>query len=243
MRLTRFGELKRSIKLCHNGSCPQCGQDGYDPAYKFDLIWRVMTFNCNAITARAEENQTIDETTWGHAGFGEAGSGITSHLRNKKVNKGGQTTLISDSRRFRPRAYMHRHNLHMMTEGMSKKGTNEMVHLLKKIEPMVEGADGNTKKIFRVKPTAIADNFFFDDKCCNWIGKNGFSSLGTMARNALVNKIDKKYLHYEKHAPGDPRSKVARFINPIVAVKDYDGFQRVHVSFQSTSSTNIKLPK
>ena len=77
MRLTRFGELKRSLKLCHNNSCPKRGQDGYDPASKFDLIWNVMTFNCNAITARAEENQTADESTWGRAGYGEAGSGIT----------------------------------------------------------------------------------------------------------------------------------------------------------------------
>lgn len=66
---------------------------------------------------------------------------------------------------------------------------------------MVEGADGNKRKIFCRKPTVFADN-----KACVWIGKNGFSSLGTMARNSLVNEIDKKYLHYDKHAPGDPRS-------------------------------------
>ena len=46
-----------------------------------------------------------------------------------------------------------------------------------------------------------------------------------MARNALVNEIDKKYLHVEKHAPGDPRSKVARFIQPIVAVKTFEYYQ------------------
>ena len=80
MRLTRFGQLKCSLKLYHNNSVPKRGEEGYDPAYKFDLIWDCMTSNCNAITARAEENQTIDETTWGHAGFGEAGSGITGCL-------------------------------------------------------------------------------------------------------------------------------------------------------------------
>ena len=239
MTLTRFGELKRSLKLCHNGSCPKRGQPGYDPAYKFDLIWRCMVANCNAITLRAEENLTVDETTYGHAGYGEAGSGITGRLRNKKVNKGGQTTVISDSRRFRPRAYIHRHNLHPMIEGMTKKGTNEMVHLLKMIEPMVVGSEGTAKKIFERKPLVVGDNFFFDDKSCEWIGKNGFAGLGTMARNALVKEIDRKNLHVEKHAPRDPRSKVARFLDPIVAVKNSDGYQRVHVSFQSTSSTNI----
>ena len=63
-----------------------------------------MTSNCNAITEYAEENQTVDETTWGHAGYGEAGSGIIGRLMNKKVNKGGQTSIITDSRRFFPRA-------------------------------------------------------------------------------------------------------------------------------------------
>ena len=99
MRLTRFGELKCSIKLCHNGSCPQRGQVNYDPAYKFDIIWKTMVHNCNSIILRAKENQTIDEIMWSHSGHGEAGSGITGRLRNKKVNKGGQTTIISDSRR------------------------------------------------------------------------------------------------------------------------------------------------
>ena len=92
-----------------------------------------------------------------------------------------------------------------MIEGITKKGTNEMVHLLKKIEPMV-GMPGDTgtagpKKIFLWKLVVLSYNFFFDDKSCDWIGKNGFGWIGMMARNALVNEIDKIYLHVEKHAP------------------------------------------
>ena len=33
---------------------------GYDPAYKYDLIFRCMVHNCNAITLYAEQNQTVD---------------------------------------------------------------------------------------------------------------------------------------------------------------------------------------
>ncbi len=72
-----------------------------------------MVFNCNAITKFADENQTVDETTWGFGGYGEKGSGIVTRLMNKKVNKGGQTTIMSDSMRFRPQAYIHRHKLHI----------------------------------------------------------------------------------------------------------------------------------
>ena len=227
-----------------------------------------MIFNCNAITKHADETQTVDETTWGHAGYGESGSGLVTRLLNKKVNKGGQTTLMSDSKRFRPRAYIHRHKLHVPQAGMTRRGTIELVALLLEIQKMVLPQDplenttdltrlftntdspnltttsvstpvDNTKKIFRRKPTVCADNFFFDDKMCEWIGKNGFGSLGTNARNALPKGIEKKYLHGEKHVAGCKISKVARFTNPIVAVKDAGGFQRVHISFQSTNATNI----
>jgi hypothetical protein len=55
----------------------------------------------------------------------------------------------------------------------------------------------------------------------------------------LPRGIDKKYLHGEKHQSGCKYSKVARYTNPIVAVKEEHGYQRVHVSFQSTNATNI----
>ena len=106
---------------------------GYDPAYKYDLIYKAMVHNCNAITKYAEGHLTVDETTWGHAGYGEAGSGLTGRLMNKKVNRGGQTTIMTDSRKFRPRAYIHRHKLHDK-KGMTRRGTIELPHLIHNID-------------------------------------------------------------------------------------------------------------
>ena len=228
-----------------------------------------MCHNTNAITKYADEHLTVDETTWGFGGYGEKDSGLVQRLMNKKVNKGGQTTIITDSGRFRPRALIHRHKLHEHKHGMTRRGTNELVNLLEEIKEMILPQDPLTsdtsylfqipttttttqapstttnpnkkkkKKIFRNYPTVCADNFFFDDKMCEWIGKNGFGSIGTNARNYLPKGIEKKYLHGEKHLPGCKFSKVARFTNPIVAVKNEQGYQRVHVSFQSTNATNI----
>ena len=73
--------------LCHNGSVPKRGQLGYDPGYKYNLVYKCMTKNCNAILKRADQNLTLDETTWGHGGYGEAGSGLVSSLLNKKSTK------------------------------------------------------------------------------------------------------------------------------------------------------------
>ena len=226
-----------------------------------------MISNCNAITKFADENQTVDETTWGFGGF--AKDGICSLMMNKKVNKGGQTTIMSDSKRWRPRGYIHRHKLNEPIHNMTRRGTRELCHLLTEILQMilpqdphetttaglfnnVDSTDDNNppptttsdpskkrKKIFRKKPVVTADNFFFDDKMCKWIGENGLGCIGTTARNCLPKDIDKEYLHSQKHASGCKYSKVARFTYPIVAVKEENGYQRVHISFQSTNSTNI----
>ena len=102
-----------------------------------------------------------------------------------------------------------------------------------------QNAQSSKKKIFRNKLTVTSNNFFFDDKMLDWIDENGYSVIGTCARNLLPGDIDKKYLHAEKHQSRCPYSKVARFTEPIVAVKNRDGYQYVHVSFQSASSTNI----
>ena len=133
-------------------------------------------------------------------------------------------------------------------------GPNEMVNLLMEIDTMVktnvdDAEQTNThpcsstkptkKKIFNQKPTVCADNFFFDNELCDWIAKNRFSSIRTTERNVLPDGIEKKYVHVEKNPVGCPRSKAARFTHPIVAVNNCDGYQRVHVFFQSTSSTNI----
>ena len=108
MTLTRFWQLKSNQKLCINEGSKKRGEDGYDPAYKFDKLYKSMVHNVNAITKKADEDAVVDESTWGHAGYGESGTGVTGRLRNKKVSKGGQVVITTDRSRLRPRAYIHR---------------------------------------------------------------------------------------------------------------------------------------
>ena len=37
MTYSRFLQIKRIYKLCHNGEHPKKGEDGFDPAYKFNM--------------------------------------------------------------------------------------------------------------------------------------------------------------------------------------------------------------
>jgi hypothetical protein len=61
------------------------GTEGYDPCAKYDYIYRCLIHNMAYVTDRADLDCTIDETTWGFAGYsGDAGG----RLMNKPVSKG-----------------------------------------------------------------------------------------------------------------------------------------------------------
>jgi len=68
---TRWLELKRCVKLCNNLTVPKKGQEGYNPAYKCDLIFDTIIKNVNAFALCANPDQCGDETSF-----------VTSHLVN-----------------------------------------------------------------------------------------------------------------------------------------------------------------
>ena len=74
----------------------------------------------------------------------QPGSGLTGRLMNKKVNRGGQTTIMTDSRKFRPRAYIYRHKPHVK-KGMTRRGTIELTHLIHDIDSMIVEPDAATR--------------------------------------------------------------------------------------------------
>lgn len=73
MTFTRWTEIKRVIKYNDNAKSPKRGQPNFDPAYKFDLGYKVLVANCNTLTLHAELDQCIDEMTWKFMGYGESG--------------------------------------------------------------------------------------------------------------------------------------------------------------------------
>ena len=81
----RWLQIKRYFKLNCNYEEAKRGTEAYDPCAKFDYIFRCLIHNMNYCTANADLDQTIDESTWGFAGYsGEAGG----RLKNKPVKKG-----------------------------------------------------------------------------------------------------------------------------------------------------------
>jgi hypothetical protein len=254
MSHTRFLQIKRMIKLNNNFLAPKRNQPGYDPAYKYDMVYKTPINNINWVTKKAGLDQCGDETTWGFGGYGEPGSGLVSRIMGKPgITKGGQTVIISDVDRLRPRSYIHRHKKHQKPHGWNKQGPFEVKQILANVQVMVRGygdgdggEDDKAQYLWDELPHFTWDNYFSGDKILNHIGLLGFGALMTCRRDRLPAGIPERYLSKKKTDTKD-RSKVARFNRPIVLVNESTTHQRVHVSFQSTSSCNLSsvnsLPK
>ena len=85
------------MKLCNNKDALKRRDTSFDPAYKFDLIYKAIVHNVNAITKWSNLEQSGDKTTWGHGVFVEKGSGLTVCITVKPgIIKGGQIVITSD---------------------------------------------------------------------------------------------------------------------------------------------------
>ncbi|CAJ1934504.1 unnamed protein product [Cylindrotheca closterium] len=236
MSLYRWRQIKKVFKL--NDIYDNSGRRDsptYNPAHKFDLAYRVIVENCNSLTLHAELDQCADEMTWKLMGYGDGKNGVT---------KGGQLVLTTDASRCRPRAYLHRHNLHHRPQGCGdKRGPNEVRLLVDKLSCMISKENGDAR-IFREAPHITLDDFFSGDEIMDHIGRLGFAATIACRPDRLPLGVPKFYFHHEKVLVDD-RSKATRLIQPITAVKSFPkddnnkAYQRTHVSFQSAGPTNI----
>ena len=105
---------------------------------------------------------------------------------------------------------------------------------------MVRVIMSSKRNLFHYNPPTTVDNCFVTDSVLDWDGNEVLVIIVTNARNRLPKDTKPFYLHKEKANATMKHTKATRFFEPIVAVKnDLRGFQRVYVSFQSTSSWNI----
>ena len=85
MTYSRWRQIKSCFKLNNNFVAAPRGELGYDPAAKYDMIFKTTVYNMNYFTKKAELDCAVDESTWGFSGYcGDAGG----RLRNKPVGKG-----------------------------------------------------------------------------------------------------------------------------------------------------------
>jgi hypothetical protein len=244
---TRWLEIKRVVKLCNNLTAPKKKEPNYDPCYKFDLIFKCIIHNTNALTKRTGLDGCGDETSFGHQGFGEPDSGVISLIIGKPgICRGGQIVLYSDVDRMRPRAYLPRHKLH--DYAYTQKGPSEVRMIYEQLELLMKPVESDVVRfrrpiIMNSKPHITWDNFFSGDDILHYAAEKGFGLTMTSRRDRLPGcsggGIPSKYWHKEKtnHLA---RAKAARYEQPIFAIKRVGKDSLIqHMSMQSTSSCNI----
>ena len=181
---------------------------------------------------------------------------------------GGQTCMLYDITRRYPRGYKHRHKLTQRPEGFNAEGPAEVVGMVTEIERLMHKdeykevavlKDGGgaiheykMKPIYFQKPHITFDNYFSGDKVMDYIGRKGFGVTCTVRRDRYPAGL-KPYLHHDVVKATDMKTKVMRFGNPIVAIKEVpaieenkdegiekaEAYTKTLVSFQSTGATNI----
>ena len=174
--MERWKIIKRFFKLNNNLIAKPHGMDGYDPCVKYDFIFKCLLHNMNYITLH----------------FGGYCDEAGSRLRDKKVSKGGQMTMVYDIHCCYPHAYIHWHKLHKRPEGFNAQGPSEVYDLLRSIDALVVNRDpldhgvvlipkptriGITqyqlKMIYPKPPHIVADNHFSGDEVMKLFEKKG----------------------------------------------------------------------
>lgn len=206
------------------------GSKEHDPAHKFSLIWDVTISNVNYFTQQAALDVAIDESSWFDSCKGPF---VQRILKGKKIPCGGQSTLICDVGTYLPRAVLHRHSSNPKFEGYTQ-GSSEIRLLVENhVLPNV-----GSNKLWSEKPHLSFDNFFFHETCSRYLGNLGIPHTCTVARNHMPFGLNEKYFNKAKGTIG-LGARAARYLPPIVFVKEEDGYRMVLFSFQSTGTTNI----
>ena len=93
----RWLQINRCIKLNKNNNSNKIGEDIYNPAYKYDMIWYVIIHYVNSMPKRCGLEKYRDETSWGHQGWVNANSGLTFNIMSKfGVRKGDHIVLVTN---------------------------------------------------------------------------------------------------------------------------------------------------
>ena len=161
--------------------------EGYNTSYTFYLPYKALVTNNNVISEKDNENQIIDDSSWPHYGYDEAGSRICGRIyQNNNFSKGGHTVLCMDYGRFWIRACMNCHKIYNHKKQVwSALGPYKLYILQCDFLEMVCGSISRKMELFHEKPTMTVDNYFITDDILDWAGNKSLGIIGTNVRNRL----------------------------------------------------------
>ena len=99
------------------------------------------------------------------------------------LEKGGQTVMCTDSRRFQIRAYMHRQKLYNhKKQGWSDEGPYKLYIFQCDFMEMVRGSMYIERNLFHEKKMTMADNYFVMDTVIDWASNEDLVIIGANTR-------------------------------------------------------------
>eukprot|EP00536_Pseudo-nitzschia_multiseries_P018121 jgi/Psemu1/54207/gm1.54207_g len=202
----QWRQIKSNLKLNCNHEAKYnrllCKDDmsKFNYAYKFDYIYETLVHNVHYFSKKACSDLCTDELSWAYYGFGGP---MVDYLKGKMFSRGGQTVILSDMDRVRPRGYLHRHRHYKKQPPHSTKGCSEVQDIFTKYVIREIG------KLWSSPPHLTADNFFYGDLILDWMGGLGFGMIGT-------------YFHKENVSSASAKRclRIARLCNPVTMVKE-----------------------
>eukprot|EP00957_Ditylum_brightwellii_P155879 11866232-Ditylum_brightwellii.AAC.1 len=116
-----------------------------------------------------------------------------------------------------------------------------------KLDDMIieESIHKKVKRIFKEKPTMYFDNYFSHVNTSDLADKKGYSFICIVSCDCLPKSVPAQYMCKKRTNNHNHPARCAQFNQPIAMVKEMADeetgniYQKVHVTFQPTSSCNI----
>ncbi len=132
--------------------------------------------------------------------------------------------MMLDSQRRCIYAWTPHHKLFEVKVPFTTMGPAEVVCMIDIILPLVKGAlmepTDKRRQIFDKNAHVTMDIFFSGDEILRYRGEDGWKTTTTCRRDWLPKEVPKIYVNFIKAEPVNTRSKVSRFEQPIIVVKN-----------------------
>ena len=112
----------------NNDASPKKGEDDYNLAYKYNMIWDVIIHNVNAMSNRVGLEIFGDETSWIHQEQVKYKSVLSFKIINKNgVLKGGKIVLVANADHVQTITYVHWHMVNNHSLNFKAQLPNEVI--------------------------------------------------------------------------------------------------------------------
>jgi hypothetical protein len=132
--------------------------------------------------------------------------------------------LLLDSKRRYIHVWMPRHKFFEVKAPFPTTRPVEVVHLVDITRPLKKGTSKDMtdirKQLFNEQVHIAMDNFFSSGKVLWFLGEGGWKATVSCRRDCLSKSVPKMYFNCIKAAPVNSRSKVARFKQPTITIKN-----------------------